>query len=235
MLFPPPHRWDLSPQEAIALQAQLASRIVLSDDTGEIRLLAGADMSIDVASNTGFAGVIVFDFKTFEVVEQVFASGPLELPYIPGLLSFREGPILLKAFEKLKAVPDLILFDGQGIAHPRRLGIASHMGLLLDRPSIGCGKSLLYGTYEEPGLKKGDRSPLKVRSSQEVIGTVLRTKDRVKPIFISPGYRVGHQRSVDVVLRCLDGYRIPKPTRLADRWVGKLKIENKNDQLDLID
>lgn len=223
MLIPEHHRWDLSPRDAIELQTQLASRIILNDDGADVRLVAGVDMSLDLRTSTGFAGVIVFDYPSLKEVERVSASGPLTFPYIPGLLTFREGPILLKAFERLDLVPDVILFDGQGVAHPRRLGIASHLGLILDRPSIGCGKSLLYGIYEEPSEKKGDMSPLKAPDTQEVIGTVLRTKDRVNPIFVSAGHRMSQRKAVEIVLGCSDGYRIPKPTRFADQWVSKIK------------
>lgn len=223
MLIPEHHRWDLSPREAIELQTQLAARILLKDDPGDIHLVAGVDMSLDKRANTGFAGIIVFDYPSLNEVERVSASGPLSFPYIPGLLSFREGPLLLKAFEKLVNIPDVILFDGQGIAHPRRLGIASHLGLILDRPSIGCGKSHLYGDYEEPAEQRGDRMPLRAPDTKAVLGAVLRTKDRVNPLFISPGHRISQRRAVEIVLDCCDGYRIPKPTRWADDWVAKIK------------
>lgn len=221
----PSHPWNLSPRDAIDLQEKLASQIRLEEESTEIRTVAGADMSIDTRAGTGFAGVIVFEFPSLKEIERVSASAPLTFPYIPGLLSFREGPILLKAFEKLKTTPDVILFDGQGIAHPRRLGIASHMGLLLDRPTIGCGKSLLCGTYQEPGPEKGAMAPLIVtgESGPETVGTILRTRDRVNPIFVSPGHRMSHRKAVEIVLQCLDGYRIPKPTRLADQFVVSIK------------
>lgn len=222
MVIPEPHRWDLPPRDAIDLQTQLASQIVLEDDPGEIRTVAGADMSIDTRTGTGFGGVIVFEFPSLREIERVSASGPLTFPYIPGLLSFREGPILLEAFEKLRNTPDVILFDGQGIAHPRRLGIACHLGLILNQPSIGCGKSLLCGTYKEPGPLKGDMTPLEDHGA--VVGAVLRTRDRVRPVFISPGHRISPARAIKIVLQCTDGYRIPKPTRLADQFVGSIKL-----------
>ena len=216
----------MSPRDAIELQKKLASQIRLEDEPAEIRTIAGADMSIDAQTGMGFAGVIVFEFPSLREIERVSVSAPLTFPYIPGLLSFREGPILLKAFEKLKTNPDVLLFDGQGIAHPRRLGIAGHMGLILDRPSIGCGKSLLCGVYREPDPEKGAMTPLVLdgESGPETVGTILRTRDRVKPIFVSPGHRISHRKAVDIVLQCLDGYRIPKPTRLADQFVGSIKI-----------
>jgi deoxyribonuclease V len=217
------HPWDLNPREAIALQERLASQIILQDAPEEIRTVAGVDMSIDTRTGLGLAGIIVFEFPSLREVERVSASAPLSFPYIPGLLSFREGPILLKAFERLKTCPDVLIFDGQGVAHPRRLGIASHMGLLLDRPTIGCGKSLLWGVYQEPGIRKGEMAPLLDRDSGEVLGTILRTRDRVKPVYISAGHRISQAKAIEVVLQCLDGYQIPKPTRLADQFVGSIK------------
>ncbi len=223
MVIPELHRWDLPPRDAIDLQTQLASQIVLEDEPGEVRTVAGADLSIDTRTGTGFGGVIVFEFPSLREIERVSATGPLTFPYIPGLLSFREGPILLKAFEKLKDPPDVLLFDGQGIAHPRRLGIASHLGLILNRPAIGCGKSLLCGIYQEPGPSKGEAAPLIDGENGELVGSILRTRERVKPVFVSPGHRISHQKAVAIVLQCTDGYRIPKPTRLADYFVGSIK------------
>jgi deoxyribonuclease V len=221
MRFQWPHPQDLSPQEAIRLQKALSSRVILRDDFADVRIIAGADLALDETGRVGYAGVVLFKFPDFEEIDRVSAAAPLTLPDIPGLLSFREGPILLKAFEKLKHLPDLILFDGQGIAHPRRLGIASHMGLILERPTIGCAKSLLCGEYEEPGLKRGSWSPLVDKG--ETVGAVLRTRDNVKPIFVSPGHRISLETAFKIVLRSHDGFRIPKPTREADRFVATVK------------
>jgi deoxyribonuclease V len=218
------HSWNLTPTEAIALQKELSAQIILKDDFKKIKTLAGADLALSENKKEAYAGVIVFEFPSLKEIERIYTVEPLTFPYIPGLLSFREGPILLKAFEKLKNQPDLILFDGQGIAHPRRLGIASHMGLLLDRPTIGCAKSLLCGKYKEPGIKRGSGSPL--IDHGEVIGAVLRTRDGVNPIFISVGHRISLESAIKIVLQCHSGFRIPKPTREADIFVGQLKKEN---------
>ena len=223
------HRWDLSPREAALLQKRLAARVIRKDDFEKIEVIAGADLSLSADGKDAYAGIILYEFPSLKEIKRVWTKAPLVFPYIPGLLSFREGPILLKAFEKLDRLPDLILFDGQGIAHPRRLGIASHMGLLLDCPTIGCAKSLLCGKYEEPGKKRESFSLL--TDQGETIGVVLRTRDRVKPIFVSLGHRVSLETAIRIVLECHSGYRIPKPTREADQFVGEIKrkeIENRS-------
>lgn len=221
MPFRLPHPWALSPREAIVLQRKLSLQVVRRDDFGRPRTVAGADLAIDGTGQVGLAGVVLFEFPGLREIGRVWASAPLQFPYIPGLLSFREGPVLLKAFEKLDNLPDLILFDGHGIAHPRRFGIASHMGILLDRPTIGCAKSVLCGTYREPGTRRGNRSPLVDKG--ETVGAVLRSRDRVRPIFVSVGHRVSLKTAVRIVLQCHDGVRVPKPTREADRFVTSLK------------
>ena len=203
------------------LQKQLSSRIILEDDFEDARLLAGADLALSADGKEAYAGVILYELPRLREIRRVFAKEPLTFPYIPGLLSFREGPILLKAFAQLDVLPDLILFDGQGISHPRRFGIASHMGLLLDRPTIGCAKSLLCGKYAEPGPRRGNWSPLTDRG--ETIGGVLRTRDGVNPLFVSVGHRIGLETAIRIVLQCHSGYRIPKPTREADLYVAQLK------------
>ncbi len=220
------HSWDLTPKQAVELQTRLASQVVLQDDFGEIRTVAGVDLALDKTEGLGFAAVVVFELKSLRQIEVVSAETVLRFPYIPGLLSFREGPILLEAFDKLKTRPDLLFFDGQGIAHPRRFGIASHMGLLLDRPSIGCGKSLLCGTYQEPGPSRGESVPL--IDHGETIGAILRTRDHVKPVFVSPGHRISLESAVRFTLQCCDGYRLPKPTRLADQGAAKIKCKYIN-------
>lgn len=217
MRFEALHSWDLTPQEAIRLQKRLSPCLLLQDDFEKILIVAGVDLALDETKRIGRAGIILFEYPSLKELGRASAEAPLAFPYIPGLLSFREGPILLKAFEKLKDLPDLILFDGQGIAHPRRFGIACHMGLLLDRPTIGCAKSRLCGEYQEPGPKRGSWSPLTDKG--ETIGAVLRTRDRIKPIFVSPGHRISLKTSIEIVLQCHDGFRIPKPTREADRFV----------------
>lgn len=213
--------WNISPKQAVEIQRELAPQVIAKDDFGEIHLVAGADMSISADKKSGYAGVVLFEFPSLREVERVHAQAPLKFPYVPGLLSFREIPVLQKAFAKLSKKPDLVFVDGQGIAHPRRLGLASHLGLLLDLPTIGCAKSRLCGHYREPGRKRGDFSPLIDRGDK--VGVVLRSKDGVRPLFISVGHRVGLPSAVRWTLACHAGWRIPKPTREADLYVSRLK------------
>jgi len=166
-----------------------------------------------------YASVVVFEMKTMEKVEAVTASGKVDFPYIPGLLSFRESPVLLKAFAKIKTIPDVIILDAQGIAHPRGVGLASHIGLLLDRPSIGCAKTRLIGDYHEVGVAAGCYSPL--TAQDKVVGAVLRTRRNVKPVFVSPGHKIDLNTSIDLVLKSCCGYRLPEPVRQAHNLVKK--------------
>jgi len=221
MKFKTLHRWDLSPQEAISLQKKLASRIVARGKVKNPRLIAGCDISSSVHSDQARASVVVLAFPDLETVEEKVVKGKVGFPYVPGLLSFREGPLLLKAFSLLESDPDLIFFDGQGIAHPRRFGLASHLGLWLDRPSIGCAKSRYIGEYKEPGKKRGESSPLKDKNG-EIIGAVLRTRGGVKPIFVSVGHKVDLGDAVRLTLAVHGGYRIPRPTRRAHNLLSNL-------------
>jgi len=181
--------------------------------------VAGADVSY--YQNKMIAGVIVFEFPNLKVIERQFFIFPINLPYIPGLLTFREGPSLLEAFKKIKITPDVILFDGQGIAHPRRMGIATHLGLFLDRPTIGCAKSRLSGEYTSVGEEKGDYALLK--EGEEILGAVLRTRRRVKPIFVSPGHKIDLPNSIEIILKCIVKYRLPVPVREAHIFVNKIR------------
>lgn len=213
------HPWDVTPAEAIAIQKQLRERIELRDAFDTISVIAGADVAFD--DDWGYGGIISYSFPGLVEIERRSARKKLSFPYIPGLLAFREAPVLLAAFELLASEPDLIMFDGQGIAHGRRMGIATHMGILLNKPTVGCAKSRLVGECEEPLPEAGSYTPLV--DGEEMVGVVLRTRDRVRPIFVSPGTRISLQTCVEIVLKCLDGYRIPKPTRQADQYVGCLK------------
>jgi len=215
------HPWDVTPAEGSKIQNELRERVVLHDDFSRVDLVAGADMSIDKSSNEGFAGVIVYTFPDLNEVERRHAHRKLTFPYIPGFLAFREAPVLLEAFAKLENEPDVIIFDGQGIAHQRGLGIATHMGLVLDKPTVGCAKSRLVGSFEEPGNEVGNFSPLVFHGN--TIGAVLRTRKNVNPIFVSQGHRIDLKTCVDMLLQCGDGYRIPKPTREADHFVAEIK------------
>ncbi len=233
------HPWDLSPQEAIKLQEKLRRRIILKKDFSEVKRIAGADISFSKKSNKAYAAVIIFSFpdncrldeasearRQLEILEEQHTIGNPSFPYIPGLLTFREGPLLIEVFKKIKIEPDVIIFDGQGIAHPKRLGLATHMGILLDKPTIGCAKSRLIGNYQEPERKRDSYSFL--REDNEVIGAVLRTKEDVSPVFISPGHKIDLKSSIEIVLKCLRGYRLPEPTRQAHLLVNRLRAQGKS-------
>jgi len=209
------HPWDVSPKEAIAIQESLLNRVVLHDDFGEIKTVAGVDVGFEDNNTITRAAIAVLDFETLELIESAVARRPTTFPYVPGLLSFREIPALLQAMLELKHPPDLLLCDGQGIAHPRRFGIAAHLGLLTDIPAVGVAKSRLIGTHGDVPLEKGSCVPLMNQGEQ--IGCVLRTRTNVKPLFISPGHRVGMRSAVDFVMRCTKHYRLPETTRHAHR------------------
>jgi deoxyribonuclease V len=214
--------WNLTPRQAIRLQEKLRDRVALENSGGShIRTVAGADLAFDPATNAAFAGVIVYRFPQMDEIERRFARRRLRFPYIPGLLSFREIPVLTAAFDKLHSDPELLLIDGHGRAHPRLFGIACHVGVLFDKPTIGCGKSLLVGEHEEPKAAAGSTAPLFFHGQQ--VGTVLRTRTGVKPLYVTVGHRVSLELAVRLVMRCVDGYRIPKPTREADHYVRHLR------------
>jgi deoxyribonuclease V len=219
----PLHEWNLEPAAAIALQHELAQRIVLEDRLGDVHFVAGVDMAINENNGMARAAVILLTFPELEVVERHVYEEPIRMPYIPGLLSFREAPCVLGAFHKMRQQPDLVMVDGMGIAHPRRIGIASHLGLWLNIPTIGCGKSLLTGKYDKAALGEEVGSWVPLIDKKEVIGAVVRTRTRVNPMFISPGHLISVQTSIDYVLKCGRGYRLPEPTRLAD------KLSKNND------
>ncbi|MCX8123096.1 MAG: deoxyribonuclease V [Spirochaetes bacterium] len=212
--------WNCSVQEAIELQKHLSHSVIVKGKPDKIEYIAGIDVAL-TPLGVGYCIIAVFSFPELKFCEEVFSSGPITFPYVPGLLSFREGPLIVQAYKKLNIKPDILIFDGQGIAHPRRFGIASHIGVLLDIPAIGCAKSRLCGTYSEPGISKGDRSYL--YDNGECIGVVLRTRTRVKPVFVSPGNKVGIDEAADIILKCTDNYRIPVPTRYAHCRVGEYK------------
>jgi deoxyribonuclease V len=212
------HNWNLTPEQAIALQKTLAAEVI-SDrpiDLDSVRLVAGVDVS--VKNNVSRAAVVVLSFPELEPVETVLSQMPTPFPYIPGLLSFREGPVLEEAFRKLQHEPDVFVFDGMGIMHPRRIGIAAHMGLWLHKPTIGCGKTHLLGTYDPPGTEKGSFS--EVMDNGEHLGMVLRTRDAVKPVYISVGHLINLGAAVALTLRCTTKYRLPQPIRLAHNAAG---------------
>jgi len=213
----------MSYKAAIRLQQRLASQVRFERLRGPIRYVGGVDLAFSTDGQRCLAGVIVYDVSSGEVVEQRLACRPVQFPYIPGLLSFREAPAALAAIRKLKIEPDVFMFDGQGFAHPRRLGLASHAGLLVDRPTIGCAKSRLCGRHDEAPNKKGLFAPLTDRG--ETIGAVLRTRVNVKPVYVSVGHRVTLDEAVELVTRCATRYRLPEPTRLAHLYVTEHRTE----------
>lgn len=210
---------NLTPAEARRLQEQIPSRVIRRDRLGRVRTVAGADIALE--GDAGYAAVILYSFPELQEIERVWSSGELRFPYVPGLLAFREMPLLLQSFKKLQQHPDLILADAHGWAHPRRAGMACHLGLVLDIPTIGCAKSVLIGEYKMPATARGSASPLSDRD--EEIGRAVRTRTGVRPVFVSCGHRVSLPTAVQLVLDCCDGYRIPKPLREADRWVKQLR------------
>lgn len=215
------HDWNVSPAQALSLQHRLRGQIRVEPLTRPIETIAGADISFNKFEETVYAGLVVLRLPTLEVVEEVGVVSTAAFPYIPGMLSFREIPSLLEAWQKLKTEPDAVMFDGHGIAHPRRIGIASHAGLLLNRPTFGCGKSVLTGKYDEPPAERGTWSPLLDRG--EVIGAALRTKTNVAPIYVSPGHLITLDEAIVLTLHCDGGYRQPEPTRRAHLLVNALR------------
>src|SRR5918911_1701725 len=217
------HDWKLTPREAVELQKQLRARVRLAPLTRRIETVAGADISFNKFDPVVYAGLVVLRLPTLEVVEEVGVVSETKSPYVPGLLSFRETPSVLEAWEKLKTEPDAVMFDGQGLAHPRRVGIASHVGLLIDRPTFGCAKSVLVGRYEEPGEERGSWTPLVDPKNDETVGAALRTKTRTQPIFVSPGHLIDLEGAIRLTLECDGGYRQPEPTRRAHLLVNALR------------
>jgi deoxyribonuclease V len=215
------HPWNVTPREAAQIQLRLRQRLELEDRLPSIQTVAGADVALDLERCRAIAGVIVYRFPEMIELERVAAERRLTFPYVPGLLSFREIPVLLKAFARVRRTPDLIFYDGHGYAHPRRFGITCHLGVLLDRPTIGCAKSILVGTHTEPLRQPGNWTPL--RDEEEVIGAALRTRQGVKPIYISQGHRISLAHAIEFTMAVCDGFRIPKPTREADHFVGAVK------------
>ena len=216
------HEWNLSPREAIELQKQFAYEVVAEDAFSEpIKTVAGIDLGYDAAANLSRAVVVVLKFPELELIESAEAILPIQFPYVPGLLSFRETPVAVKALAKLKIAPDLILCDGQGLAHPRAFGIACHIGLIADVPTIGVAKSLLVGKFENLGEKRGSVAPLIYKNRE--IGVALRTKNKVQPVYVSIGHRISLPTAIDYVLQCTPKYRLPETTRLADQMASYRK------------
>jgi deoxyribonuclease V len=215
------HDWNVTPREAVELQKSLRERVRLQPLRKKIKTIAGADISFNKFSPVVYAGLVVLSLPSLEIIEEVGVVSETKFPYVPGLLSFRETPSVLEAWAKLKTEPDAVMFDGQGIAHPRRVGIASHVGLLINRPTLGCAKSVLVGKFEEPGRERGSWSEMIDKS--EVVGAALRTKANVSPVYVSPGHLIDLEGAVSLALECDGGYRQPEPTRRAHLLVNALR------------
>lgn len=222
------HNWNLTPKEAIALQKQLAGEVRYSKFTKKIVTVAGLDCAFTKDKKNVIACAVVLSAEKFDIIETAYQIIPVTFPYIPGLLSFREAPACLAAMQKLKTTPDCVIVDGQGTAHQRRFGIACHLGLLLDIPTIGCAKSRLIGDFNTPAGRKSSTSPLTDKG--EIIGSVVRTRDNTKPVFVSVGHRCRLEDAIRIVLQCCVKYRIPEPSRIAHQMVTKIKYrQQKND------
>ena len=216
------HSWNVTPEEARRLQNGLRTQVVRTDQFGKINTVAGVD--IGLKKDIAFASVVVLSFPDLQVVDSVVTESPVRFPYIPGLLSFREIPPLLTAFTQLQTEPDLVIVDGQGIAHPRRFGLASHLGLILDKPTIGCAKSRLCGQYEEPESEQGSYTYLMDKG--EVIGAVVRTRRNVQVVYISIGHRISLDSARTLTLACCRGYRLPETTRYAHKAASSKVPQN---------
>jgi len=218
------HDWSLTPKEAIQVQHSLKERLNFHCVKKTVNTVAGIDVSYSRKLDKVYAGIVVFSYPELDKTEETWFSGQSPFPYVPGLLSFREIPPLIEAFKKLKKTPDIIICDGQGIAHPRGFGLASHLGLLTDLPSIGCAKSRLVGeTYEQLGPQKGNFVNLYYQGKK--VGVVLRTKDNVKPLYISIGHNIDLTTSIETVLSCCTKYRLPETTRAAHNLVNRIRVE----------
>jgi deoxyribonuclease V len=217
------HNWNVSYSEAAALQKRLAGKVQFKPLEKSPKLIAGLDCALSKDGQRILACAVVVKLPGLELIETKTAVQKVTFPYIPGLLSFREAPVCIAAVEKLKSKPDLFLIDGQGIAHPRRLGLAAHLGLFFNKPTIGCAKSRLTGSFKDPSGQKGSHSQLK--DKDEVIGAVVRTRTDVKPVFVSVGNRCTLNDAIKTTLACTTKYRLPEPTRLAHQLVSKLRLK----------
>lgn len=217
----PLHSWNLTPQQAIALQKELRDQLEIQPLQNEPKLIAGADLSFEIGSDTVYAGIVVLSFPNLEIVEECGVQTVATFPYVPGLLSFREAPAILQVFEKLQNRPDVLVLDGQGTAHPRGFGIACHLGMWLQIPTVGCAKSRLCGQFENLGESRGSHAPLVYK--QEIVGAALRTKNKINPVYVSPGNLIDLDGALDLMLACDGGLKIPEPTRRAHLFVNRLR------------
>ncbi len=216
------HPWNVSPRRAIQIQDELRKKIRLRAPSVSWKRIAAADVAYSRTDDRLFAGFLLFSYPELTLLESASARGQASFPYIPGLLTFREAPILIRAFSQLKTKPELVLIDGQGIAHPRSMGIAAHLGLIFDLPTIGCAKSRLIGEDEEPPADQGSSAPLIEKG--RIVGMIVRTRTGVKPVYVSPGHKIDVATSVKIVLSLCRGYRIPEPLRQAHLYVNRLRV-----------
>jgi deoxyribonuclease V len=216
----PLHRWKVTPEQAVRIQENLRHRIILKRTFSRVRAIGGGDVSYQKEGDFLFGAMVVLSFPQMETLDVATARGRISFPYLPGLLAFREGPILIKAFQSLRIRPDILIFDGQGIAHPRGMGLATHLGIWFNLPSIGCAKTPLLGESVIPRPSKGCFGLIQ-RDGEEV-GVVLRTKDKVRPVFVSPGHRIDLPTSIRLVLESCQGFRIPEPLRRAHYFSRQL-------------
>jgi deoxyribonuclease V len=223
------HSWQVTTAQAFDIQLKLASKVSRTDEVVNPKFIAGVDISVDRVRDKARGAVVVLSYPELELVETRVVDGRVDFPYVPGLLSFREAPLTLATFERLETTPDLILFDGQGIAHPRRMGLAAHLGLFLDMPTIGCAKSRLCGHHDTPGLEPGSYAELV--DGEEIIGAALRTKLGTKPVYVSIGHKISLESAINWVMRCCRGYRLPEPTRLAHLAAGGKLVGAKKEAL----
>lgn len=222
MKFQPLHKWNLPPSEAVELQKQLSYEVITTDDFEKpIKTVAGIDLGYDLHTNICRAAAVVLKFPELELIESSETFMPIQFPYVPGLLSFRETPAAIAVLEKLETLPDLILCDGQGLAHPRRFGIACHIGIITNLPTIGVAKSVLVGKFKTPGETRGSTAPMIHRG--EEVGVALRTRNKVQPVYISIGHKISLETAIKYVLDCAPKYRLPETTRLADKMASYRK------------
>jgi len=212
-MIKPLHSWNVSVEEAIRIQETLKERIVLKNTFLKVNAIGGGDVAYSMDKKSLFGAIAVLSFPSMELIDTATTYGKVSFPYIPGLFGFREGPILIKAFQGLRVRPDLLILEGHGIAHPRRLGLASHVGLWLDLPTIGCGRTPLLKEFELPGPSKGSFKWVYLKGKR--VGAVVRTRQAVKPVFVSPGHRIDFNTSIQMILETCRGFRIPEPLRKA--------------------
>lgn len=223
------HSWQVSEVEAKKIQTRLAKRVVAEDYLGPVQHIGGVDVAYNAQQGIQIAAAVVLKTVSLEVVDFALAREALTSPYVPGLFSFRELPTIIQALKVLKTAPDIIVCDGQGVAHPRRFGLASHLGVMFDIPTIGCGKTKLIGEAEDPGAKRGDRAFLK--DNGDIIGCVLRTQDQIKPVYVSVGHLISLETACEWILRLASSFRLPETTRMADQMVRAAIKNSRNNQV----